>query len=561
MPVSTESLRAEVLLSLSEVSPGETLVGWALLTIHNTFGGHCPPNRSHSRRLVSTASIRKRITVWSLTGAKRAIIVAGCLASVYTQLTTSPATIAYVRSIGANELHIGILGALPTLMLFMQFVSGIVVNHLTYRRRLWFWAALTHRLMLLPTALGPWLWPGQSDEVWVWTLIGTTAVNQALLHFSSPLWLSWMGDYLPHDGLSRYWGSRHFWMQTTSAAALCAAAFLLLKSGLSIGVGYAVLTCVGTVCGVADLLLFQRVYEPPVTRVVSPQLRAVLSAPFRNKEFRRYIRFMCYWNFAAMAGAPFISLYLLTEVGMDLFHVLLLWTISWLGGAMFSRTLGRWADAYGTRPVLVLCVALKSSLMVALLLVPSEPQAAFWFLTPFFMLDAVQNAGILIANNGFMIKHSPIENRTMYIAATQALAGVVGGITSIAAGWLMMRLAHTTVNLGGWEIGHFQMMFLASILLRWIALLLIRSVKESNSRGTMCLIIEVVESLSWRELFVTEGDTPEEESPLSTQSAESPCRKALDREAGHFEPVVGSPVPIPKHLRVGRSRESATQHK
>ena len=494
----------------------------------------------------------ERTTVWSLNSAKRAIVVAGCLAAAYTQLTTSPATIAYARSIGANELHIGILGALPTLMLFMQFVSGIVVNHLTHRRRLWFWAALTHRLMLLPTALGPWLMPGMSPEVWIWTLIGTTAANQALLHFSSPLWLSWMGDYLPHDGLSRYWGSRQFWMQIASAASLCAAAFLLLKSGLSIEVGYAVLVCAGTLCGVADLLLFRKVYEPPVARVPSPRLREVFAAPFRHREFRRYIRFMCYWNFAAMAGAPFISLYLLTNVGMDLFHVLLLWTISWVGGAMFSRTLGRWADAYGTRPVLVLCVALKSSLMLALLLVPSNPHAAFWFLTPFFMLDAVQNAGILIANNGFMIKHSPSENRTMYIAATQALAGIVGGLTSIGAGWLMMRLADTRLSIGGWTIGNFQMMFLSSIVLRWFALVLIRSVRETNSRGTMTLIVEVMESISWRVLFVTDGGLPAEAASLDEATAEptSPgAIPALNRKA----------IPAPKHLRAGRPREAVAE--
>jgi hypothetical protein len=64
---------------------------------------------------------------------------------------------------------------------------------------------------------------------------------------------------------------------------------------------------------------------------------------------------MCFWNFAAMAGAPFISLYLLSNVGMSLFHVMLLWTISWVGGAMLSRTLGKWADSHGSQPVLVMC--------------------------------------------------------------------------------------------------------------------------------------------------------------------------------------------------------------
>lgn len=466
--------------------------------------------------------------MWSLTGAKRAIVIAGCLAAAYTQLTTSPATIRYVRSIGANELHIGILGALPTLMLFMQFVSGVVVNHLHHRRRLWFWCALTHRLLLLPTALGPWLFPGMSSEFWVITLLVTTALNQALLHFSSPLWLSWMGDYLPHEGLSHFWGSRQFWMQMTAAGSLAGAALLVFNSELGIETGYAVLTCVGTLCGVIDLLLFRKVFEPSVTQVPSPRLRQVLSAPFRNKDFRRYIRFMCYWNFAAMAGAPFISLYLLEEIQMDLFRVLLLWTISWVGGAMFSRTLGYWADHYGTRPVLVICVASKSANMLALLLAPHDPDIAFWVLVPFFMLDAAQNAGILIANNGFMIKHSPKENRTMYIAATQALAGIVGGVTSIAAGWIMSRLAGRIWNVGGWEMSHFQMMFAASILLRWLALVLVQSVREPNSRPTMTLVVDVVEAISWRGMFLSAG-IPEKappaapvDEPEAPESAEVP---------------------------------------
>ncbi|WP_010588466.1 MFS transporter [Schlesneria paludicola] len=429
--------------------------------------------------------------MWSLKGAKRAIIFAGCLAAAYTQLTTSPATIQYIRALGANEFHIGILGAMPTLMLFMQFVSAVVVNHLAYRRRLWFWAAMTHRLMLLPTALGPWLFPEMSDQFWVWTLLITTAINQGLLHFSSPLWLSWMGDYLPHKGLSSFWGQRQLWTQIAAAGSLCAAAFLVHQSGLPIDISYAVMTCIGTLCGVIDLLLFFKVAEPPVQKAPSPRLMKVLTEPFHSSEFRRYIGFMCFWNFAAMAGAPFISLYLLSEVGMDLFHVLLLWTISWVGGAMFSRTLGRWADAHGSQPVLVMCVALKSSNMLALLLIPPSPSIAFWVLAPCFMLDAALNAGILIANNGFMIKNSPSENRTMYIAATQAVAGVVGGLTSILAGLVMQQLSGTQWNVLGWTLGQFQIMFLASIALRWVALLMTRYVNEPSARHTWDVVQEM----------------------------------------------------------------------
>ena len=485
--------------------------------------------------------------MWPLKRAKRAIIIAGCLAAAYTQLTTSPATIEYIRSIGANEFHIGILGALPTLMLFMQFVSAIVVNHLQYRRRMWFWAALTHRMMLLPTAVGPWLCPGFSDEFWVWMLLATTALNQGLLHFSSPLWLSWMGDYLPHEGLSTYWGQRQVWMQIAAAVSLCGAAFLIHQSGFPIDISYAVMIVIGTLCGVADLLLFHRVDEPPVHQVPTPQLHEVFIEPFRNREFRRYIGFMCFWNFAAMAGAPFISLYLLSEIGMDLFHVMLLWTISWVGGAMLSRTLGRWADSHGSQPVLVMCVALKSSNMLALLLIPRSPAIAFCVLAPCFMLDAVLNAGILIANNGFMIKNSPTANRTMYIAATQAVAGVVGGLTSIFAGLVMHRLSGHRWEVAGWTLGEFQVMFLTSIVLRWMALVMTRYVQEPNARHTWDVVQELVSEMldrldvqvNFRRIGVTDRSL---ESPLSST-------------ASHPR------VPTPKHIRPTKTRRSRRTRK
>lgn len=190
---------------------------------------------------------------------------------------------------------------------------------------------------------------------------------------------------------------------------------------------------------------------------------------------------------------------------MTLYQVLLLWTFSWIGGAMFSHTLGRWSDRYGARPVLVLCVAFKSVNMIALLLIPPTPVLAFWTLAPIFMLDQVLNAGILIANNGFMIKHSPSQNRTMYIAASTAVAGMVGGITSIAAGGLMTALAGQRWELLGRSWGHFHVMFAGSILLRWIAAAWVQKIREPNALPVKHVMGEILGGLPWRPLLFPIG--------------------------------------------------------
>lgn len=430
--------------------------------------------------------------MWSLPAAKRAIVVAGCLAMAYTQLTMSPATIQYAREFNASAFHIGVLGALPTGMLFLQFVAAVAANHLKHRRRLWMSVSLVQRLICVPVAVGPLVWPEVPDLVWVWSLIAVTAANHGMLHFSTPLWLSWMGDYLPRDGLSRYWGVRHLWMQWTAAGSLLAGSLLLLYGGLEIRPAFAVLVGAGAVFGVADILLFLKVDEPPVQPAGDMRLKSVLTEPFRDRTFRSFIGFTCFWYFAAMTGAPFITLYLLERVGMRLDLVLLLWTCSWIGGAAFSGRFGRLTEDYGNRPVLILCMAFKSLNMIALLLIPADPRLAFWILVPVFMIDAVLNSGIAIANNGFMLKNSPAENRTMFIAAGTAAAGMVGGLTSIAAGAVLVATEFVEFPAGALTVSNFHLMFALSLMLRLVAALLARRIREPKSHDTVQVVTLLV---------------------------------------------------------------------
>jgi hypothetical protein len=430
--------------------------------------------------------------MWDRPTSERAIVIAGCLGMAYTQLTMSPATIEFARAHGADGLHIGILGALPAATLFMQFVAAVLVNHMRYRRTVWFTVSVFQRLAYVPIALGPWLVPDASDLAWVWALIAATAVNHALLHFCTPLWMSWMGDYLPRERLNQFWGRRHLWMQWTAACSLLASALLLLKSGWSITPAFAVLTGVGAAFGVADILLFKKVDEPPVRPLPQPTLLRVFSAPFSDQQFRSYISYSCFWHFAAMMGAPFISLYLLEYVGMSLGSVLLMWAGSWVGGAILSRSFGGIVERFGHRPMLILCTTFKASNMIALLIVPPSPELALVVLTPVFMLDALLNAGIAIASNGFMLKNSPQENRTMFIAAGTALAGMVGGLTAVTAGALLRGLSTWSITWNGWTFVGFHVLFVVSLILRLASIGLAMRVHEPSASSTRHVALQLI---------------------------------------------------------------------
>lgn len=409
----------------------------------------------------------------------------------YTQLTLSPAAIEFARALGGNGFHIGFLGAIPAGMLFVQFVSAVVANHLTYRRGLWISISVLQRLILVPAALGPVLAPDVPDTVWLWLFLLLSAANYAMLQFATPLWMSWMGDYLPRRGLSQFWGERHLWMQWAGAAALLGAALLLPSSAHQMRSAFAVLTCVAAVLGVADVLIFFRVEEPPVTKLAETRLFTVLAEPFRNRDFRSFISFMCFWHFAAMTGAPFISLYLLSVVGMSLSQLMLLWVFCWVGGAACAGRIGHMAEKFGHRPILVICTALKSINMLALIAVPLDANIAFVWLVPVFVVDSILNAGFAIATNGFMLTRSPKGNRTMFIAAGTALAGLVGGLTSLGCGAALSALESGTVVLG-FHWNAFQMLFAVSVLLRLASVLLAVRIREPQSHGTRHVMVQLI---------------------------------------------------------------------
>jgi predicted MFS family arabinose efflux permease len=240
--------------------------------------------------------------------------------------------------------------------------------------------------------------------------------------------------------------------------------------------------------GVTDILLFIGVEEPPLQGQANPGLREALAAPFRHRDFRSFILFSCFWNLACMVGAPFISLYLLDYVGMDLFHVLLLWTISWVGGSLCSQKFGALVDSHGQRPVLILCTAFKSIVMISLLIVPRDPTWTFWLLIPPFMIDAFLNSGITIANNGFLLKNSPPENRTMFIAAGTAFAGLIGGITSIAAGAALAATNDWRLDWHGIQWINYHWAFGTSLLLRLVSAGLALGIHEAGAHGTRYVV-------------------------------------------------------------------------
>ena len=116
---------------------------------------------------------------------------------------------------------------------------------------------------------------------------------------------------------------------------------------------------------------------------------------------------------------------------------------------------------------------------------------AFQILIPVFFLDSILNAGFVVATNGFMLTKSPSGNRTMFIAAGTALAGFVGGVTSVVCGGLLTWGNLDSVVFGV-PLSAYRMLFAVSILLRIASVLLAVRIRESGSHGTRHVVSQLI---------------------------------------------------------------------
>lgn len=414
-----------------------------------------------------------------LRGSLVLITIAGCLAMIYAAGTTSPAFVEFMRAIGATDAHFGLLGGIPMIMLALQFVGAAITNVIPRRKPLFMILVISGRFLYIPLALVPAVFPSFRGDTGVYFVFVLIAVSGALTNIAGPMWLSWMADLIPRRILNTYWGRRQRWMHLTwTAAFLGVAAFSSFMSS-PVTVVFPVLATIAVVAGIVDILLFNAVHEPANVVVRRMSIFDALMAPLRNLEYRSFLVFSCAWSCSAMLAAAFMQVYALKVLGMAVWQATLTWCVSGIGVALVSSRWGRLADRYGHRPILAICIGTKSAIVLVFLLV--TPSTAVWVLPITLFVDSFWNSGILVASNGYMLKIAPEKNRSMFIAAITALAGICGGLGAISGGALLSATNTLSAEFFGRSWGNYHLLFTINIFMRLGCVYLAYRIKEPRA--------------------------------------------------------------------------------
>lgn len=415
----------------------------------------------------------------ALAGGQRVLVADAAWASLTGALSGGVVLVALALELGAGPQAIGLLGAIPFIAQAAQLPAIAVVDHVRRRKLIGVLALGIARLLILALALLPFLPAGDQRLT---ALIVMQAMIASLGSFAACAVNSWFHQLLPASELGSFFGRRLMWATGMACAGTLAVGLLVEQAPWDDRVlSYALALAGAGVAGALSTWYLARCPEP-VMEDTGPRLPLLqqLRQPFADRGFRALLLMLGSWNLASNLVAPFLTVFLMQQLGYGLSTVTALWVSSQVANGATLLAWGRVSDRLSNKAILAVAVPMYFACTIGLVFVPGGPPHTLQ-LALLFGLHIVMGAaggGIGLATGNLGLKLAPRGRGTAYLAAIGIVGSVTGGIAPLAGGalaqwfsernlWLVVRWlapGHTG-EVSVLSFAHWEFLFAISALL------------------------------------------------------------------------------------------------
>ena len=350
---------------------------------------------------------------------------------------------AFALIIGASNLHIGIMTAIPFIMQPVQIVAVIVVERFRRRKAI---AAPAHFIAFaawVPIALIPFMLNVPNAGA-VTLLLFFIAVRGVATAFVNTSWTSWLRDIAAGSAMGDFFAQR-LRVATVTAAVTGLAAALYIdwwqgavpESEVIFGYSYAIL--LGSILlGFGSVGMMARIPEPPMasTEGARPSVFRTLSGPLRDANYAHLIRYLFLWNFVTFLAVPFFAVYMLTKLELSLLVVVALGVWSQLSNVAFLPVWGPLADRFGSKVILSICSSLYFLVILGwtFTTMPDTHALTIPLLIVLHALIGIASAGINVSSTTLRMKLAPQVQSTAYLTAASLATNLGAGIGPFVGG-------------------------------------------------------------------------------------------------------------------------------
>lgn len=426
----------------------------------------------------------------------------GIFTKVMDTLTGGPFLAGLALALGASTFQIGLIAAIPFLSKVMFIPAIWVVERFRRRRLICVVCSTVGRPLLLLVALGPFF---LSPTLALWGLMGGLALFSLWTTVGQLAWNAWMRDLLPDRIRGRVF-SKRLWLMGVTGMGLSLLGALVVdgvsQSGAEKWMPLTTLFGVGALAGLVGIFFLYRIPEVPTPKTEGFSLLKALCQPFASRGFKRLIFFSGTWSFATNLALPFITVYMLSVLGLPFVLVMVFTMGSQLANLAFLNIWGRLADRFGNKAVLYLCTPVFSlSLLLWTFTVYDQQWVSLSLIALIHVMNGMATAGIDIANDNLLYQLAPRRQSTAYFASAALTNSMAAGVAPVLGGVLGSVLSEHTLSINvRWnelevsvmQFVHLDFVFLAAFLLGLFALSRLRRVSEREHEPAREVVVRTV---------------------------------------------------------------------
>jgi Na+/melibiose symporter-like transporter len=424
------------------------------------------------------------------------IILAGAMGTIWVTVCTPQAifNVFLVNYLGASSETLGILIGLMQTASLLQLVSVFIFAKLPSRKPFWLITSMLHRLASFGVMIAAMISASPSNRgISIRIVVISMVISWALTNVSSSGWLSWMVDIIPE----KIRGT--FFLRRSSVAQFVTVVWFFLAS-LAIDLFpenrmaliYTIVIGLGALSGVIDILLYINIPEPVKAHIASntagsPGSTSGMIAfkdflePLGNGNFVRYSVSIGAAIFAMNLIGPFQAPWITAKdgIGAPLTWLGIMTVISQLAWVVVAPFWGVVMDRFGRKYVVLIGLLTTAGWILYLFVTPVN----YVYLLPMIaLIGGVFGPAFHEGAGQLMLSLAPEKNRVAYIAWYGTIASIVSAISPVLGGKLKDYLADSRFYLGTLELRGFHIVQAISIVLIFLAGILISRTKEGREK-------------------------------------------------------------------------------
>jgi MFS family permease len=390
---------------------------------------------------------------------KRVFFAASSLMAAFNGLT-SVYLVAFALVLGASNIMIGLLGALPYLAnLITQIPAARLVQILT-RKKIIVTFEFLSKIFWVPLLLSPFIFTDPIIFIIIFYLI--TKICES---FTTPALTTLIADSIPSQTRGEFISQRQKLINLFGMISMILAGLWLQQFPKESPLGFAIMFALGALLGIIGAFVYKKVDEPEYSDHDHHTIKEFFTL---NGEMKKFVVFQILFNFSFMIASPFFAVYMLKNLNIGYEFYGIASAATTLSVILTSQYIGKLTDKYGDKPVAIIGHFGVAAVPLLYLAVTTQN---IWLLIPVQLISGAMWAATDIATINLLIGLSDSKKRAIQIAEYTFYTSIPLIIAPIVGGWIT---EHVTI----WMLSGIPLIFVASAILRLVTASLLFRIKE-----------------------------------------------------------------------------------